>query len=159
MLECGGVELLLRCANLNQWPAIVTSALWNICTESVLQPGVDTGPAVEDDPSSDSSPKMSTIASMQLTLRSTGECDDSNGKSLLADEFENGRRQMNIVIELLHLAHSVEGRAWKEMAADLLDKASLFGQSISRVNKAHQAEIRSQYCRQTMNPAQLIPKI
>ena len=133
MLECGGIELLLRCANFNLFPAVVTAALWNICAESVVQAGVDAGSAVEDDPHPESSPKISTIASMQLTLRSMGECDDSNGKSILAAEFENGRRHKNIIVELLDLAEAVEDGAWKEMAADLLEKASCFGKSISRM--------------------------
>src|SRR5947209_19552578 len=89
VLECGGIELLLRCANLSFWPEIVTTALWNICAESEVQADVQTTSATENGNMSGElhtspEPEMSTIACLQLTLRSTSECDDK-GKGPAAD--------------------------------------------------------------------------
>ena len=116
------------------WPDVVTAALWNICAESETQAGAEAGFALGKDIESEEShmvPKsnMSTIACIQLALRSAGECDDSNGKSLLAAEIEDGRRHKNIIKELLDLADIVEDEAWKEMVAELLEKASWSGKS------------------------------
>jgi hypothetical protein len=128
VLECGGIELLLRCANLKLWPDTVTAALWNICAESEVQADVDTESAIQDDSPPEeprvTGPNISTIACTQLALRSTGECDDSKGKSLIAAEIEDGRRHTGIVRELLDLADIVKDETWKEMVAELLEKAS-----------------------------------
>lgn len=110
--------MLLRCANLKLWPDTVTAALWNICAESETEAGAAPESAIEDD--SD----MSTIACIQLSLRSIRECDDLNGISLLAGEIEDGRRHASVIRELLGLADIVEDEAWKEMVAELLEKAS-----------------------------------
>lgn len=125
MLECGGLELLLRCANLKLWPDTVTTALWNICAESEPDAGAAAESAIEDD--SD----MSTIACIQLSLRSIRECDDLNGMSLLAGEIEDGRRHASIIKELLGLADIVTDGSWKEMVAELLEKASWSCRSIA----------------------------
>jgi hypothetical protein len=140
VLECGGIELLLRCANSRLWPEIVVAALWNICAESEAQPGVNSGSATENGSSPEVGPKMCTIACAQLSLNSTAECDDANGKSLLSAKIENGQRHKNIIKELLELAEVVEDKARKEMAADLLEKASCFGKSISTMQH-YQAEL------------------
>ena len=150
VLECGGIELLLRFANSRLWPEIVITALWNICAESEVQAGLDNVPATEDDRSSEVAPKMCTIACAQLSLRSTAECDDSNGKSLLTAEIGNGQRHKNIIKELLELAEAVQDKAWKEMAADLLEKASCFGKGISSM-QCYRAEISTQYCGQPIH--------
>ncbi|ERF74824.1 hypothetical protein EPUS_03208 [Endocarpon pusillum Z07020] len=118
VLECGGLELLLRCANLKLWPDTVTTALWNICAESEPEAGAAAESANEDD--SD----MSTIACIQLSLRSIRECDDLNGMSLLAGEIEDGRRHASTIKDLLGLADAVTDGSWKEMVAELLEKAT-----------------------------------
>ncbi len=130
MLECGGLELLLRCANLKLWPDTVTAALWNICAESDTEAGAATESAIED--VSD----MSTIACIQLSLRSIRECDDLNGISLLAGEIEDGRRHASIIKELLDLADIVKDEALKEMVAELLEKASWSSRLITLLQHA-----------------------
>ncbi len=140
VLECGGIELLLRCANMKLWPDVVTPALWNICADTEVQAGVETGTALGDDGILEKLPQMSLIACTQLALRSIGECDDSKGKSLLAAEIEDGRRHKNIVQELLDLADVVKGETWKEMAAELLEKASWSSKSTYLTSSARQAE-------------------
>ncbi len=100
------------------WPDTVTAALWNICAESETEAGAAVELAIEDDST------MSTIACVQLSLRSIRECDDLNGISLLAGEIEDGRRHASIIKELLQLADIVKNEAWKEMVAELLEKAS-----------------------------------
>jgi hypothetical protein len=129
VLESGGVELLLRCANSRLWPDIVTAALWNICAESEIQSGAETGFATREDSlptgtSVASDAQMSAIACAQLALISTGECDDSRWKSPHDAETEDGRRQNNIIKELLDLGNLVNDGTWKEMVAELLEKAS-----------------------------------
>lgn len=123
MLECGGLELLFRCANLGLWPDTAIAALWNICAESETQAGLGAESAIEEDGN------MSTIACTQLALRSSGECDDSNGRSLLAAEIADGRRHTNTIKELLDLADIVKDQTWKEMVAELLEKTSWSGKS------------------------------
>ena len=132
VLECGGIELLLRCADSRLWPETVIAALWNICAESEGQLGVDLGSTTEYGHYPSETPKMCSIACAQLTLRSTAECDDSSGVSLLAVEIENGKRHKNIMQELLDLAEIARDQARKEMAAELLEKASYFGETIQR---------------------------
>lgn len=122
--------MLFRCANLKLWPDIVTTALWNICAESEEQAAIENECAIEDDKVSEEpriEPRMSLTACTQLALSSTGECDDSNGKSLLTAVLEDGRRHTNVIKELLDLADIVQDEARKEMVADLLEKTSLFG--------------------------------
>lgn len=129
MLECGGIELLLRCANLKLWPDVVAAALYNICADSDVQNGDETELAIEEEIRSSelrqpSEPKMSTIACIQLTLVSAGECDDSNSTNPLAALIEDGRRPANFVGELLALGEIVHDEVRKEMVAELLEKAS-----------------------------------
>lgn len=129
VLECGGIELLLRCANLKLWPDVVAAALYNICADSDVQNGDETELAIEEEIRSSelrqpSEPKMSTIACIQLTLVSAGECDDSNSTNPLAALIEDGRRPANFVGELLALGEIVHDEVRKEMVAELLEKAS-----------------------------------
>lgn len=124
--------MLLRCAKMKTWPAVVIVALWNICAESEGQTRGEIEPSVEDKsnpewPDNLPETQMSTIACTQLTLVSIGECDDINGMTLLAPEIEYGRRPANFVKELLDLAEMVEDGTRKEMAAELLEKASSRG--------------------------------
>jgi len=106
---------------LKLWPDTAIAALWNICAESETKSGL------EAESGRDSS--MSNIACIQLALRSTGECDDSNGRSLLAAEIADGRRHTHTIKELLDVADIVKHRTWKEMVAELLEKASWSGKS------------------------------
>jgi hypothetical protein len=114
------------------WPEVTTAALWNICAESEVQFPYESESAILEDTPPDGprvgpGPNMSMIACTQLALRSNGECDDSAGKSLLAAEIEDGRRHANVIKELLDLAESVKDETWKEMVAELLEKASRSG--------------------------------
>jgi hypothetical protein len=113
--------LLFRCANLKLWPATAIAALWNICAESETEAGLEAESGGDND--------MSNIACIQLALRSTGECDDSNGKSLLAAEIADGRRHAHTIKELLDIADIVKDQKWKEMVAELLEKTSWSGKS------------------------------
>jgi hypothetical protein len=128
VLECGGIELILRCANLRLWPDTVTIALWNICAESDVEVGLENITIGEDSRSEKQhiavEREMSTIACRQLALRSTGECDDSNGASVLAAEIGDARRHKNIIKELLEIADLVKNETVKELVAELLEKAS-----------------------------------
>lgn len=132
MLECGGIELLLRCANMKFRPDIVTAALWNICAECEVQDTIETVTDIayeKDSKESTVHPEngMSSIACTQLALRSIGECDDFAGKSLLAAEIQGGHRHTNIIKELLDLADIMTDDTWKEMVAEILEKASWSG--------------------------------
>lgn len=129
VLECGGIELLLRCADSRLWPDTVIAALWNICAESEDQPGIDLAPASERGRRPSGHFSMRSITCAQLTLRSTAECDDSNGVSLLAAEIENGKRHKNLIQELLDLAEIAGDKVRKEMAAELLEKACSYGET------------------------------
>lgn len=140
VLECGGIELLLRCANFKLWPDVVTAALWNICAESEVQIAVNTGSVIGNNNPSEgtrviSQSQMSTIACTQLALRSTGECDDSFGRSLLTAEVEDGRRRTNIIKELLDLGDIVKDETRKEMVAELLEKASWHSESTTLMQR------------------------
>jgi hypothetical protein len=103
--------------NLKLWPDTAIAALWNICAESEPEAGLE----------AECSSNMSTIACTQLALRSSGECDDSSGKSLLAAGIADGRRHTSTIKELLDIADIVKDQTWKEMVAELLEKASWSG--------------------------------
>lgn len=129
VLESGGIDLLLRCADMRLWPEVVTVALWNICAESDNPVNAPIRPHVEEDSPSGqkfaaAEPNISTIACIQLTLRSTGECDDSNGPSTVADKIADAKRHTNIITELLDLSDVVKDESRKEMVVELLEKAS-----------------------------------
>jgi hypothetical protein len=126
VLECGGIELLLRCANLKIWPEVVIVALWNICAESDAQED-----SQEETLSQDKEPvtQMYTIACRQLSLISSAECDDSNGKSVLTAELEGVGRRKGIINELMDLGDLMEDDTRKEMVAELFEKASWHSES------------------------------
>lgn len=134
VLECGGVELLLRCATKKLWPDIVTTALWNICAQSEVLGDTKTYIA---DGSGSSSPKcltaiepdIASIARFQLGLRSTGECDDLDQDDVLEDQPRETRRHTNIVCTLLNLADSLNDDSWKEMVSELLGHATWHSKS------------------------------
>lgn len=136
MLECGGIELLFRCANVRFRPDIVTAVLWNICAESEVQGTMEAVSDIAGEKDSTESTvhsgnSMSSVACTQLALRSIGECDDFAGKSLLAAEIQGGRRHTNVIKELLDLADIMKDDTWKEMVAEILEKASWSGNSPS----------------------------
>jgi hypothetical protein len=108
---------------LKLWPDTAIAALWNICTESEPEASLEAESAVE------SGGNMSIIACTQLALRSIGECDDSSGKSLLAAGIADGRRHTHSIKELLDVADIVKDQTWKEMVAELLEKATWSGKS------------------------------
>lgn len=135
VLECGGIELLLRCANLRLWPDIVTAALWNICAESEAQTVAENVSATEDasltqERDAITVPNMAALACTQLVLRSTRECDDSDGERVIAAEITDARQRTDIIQELLDLADIVKDETWKEMVSELLEKASWHSGSI-----------------------------
>jgi hypothetical protein len=111
------------------WPEIVTTSLWNICAQSEssvdepnTQASAEAG-GLSTELGTVANIDISTIACVQLGLRSTGECDDIAENVLGQSQCNDTRRQPNIIHDLLDLADSVEDESWKEMVADLLEHA------------------------------------
>ena len=130
VLECGAVELLLRCIEAEIWPDVVIVALWNICADcdddcrstSIVSPD---GTSRSDIAVAE---EMSKVATTQLCLRSAGEYDDCAMSDIVRTTTYSRPAETNIVSSLLQLASIVSDTSRKEMAVELLEKVSWYSE-------------------------------
>ena len=123
VLECGGMQLLIRCLDRPSWDKITPVALWNICAESDPKSSDASHSSSEDTPSDATDapcPEISSIAARQLVLQSTGECDDLG----ITGQKNVWRDSKHIITALLEVADRLDDTGRREIVAELIEQAS-----------------------------------